>query len=328
MRNKLLSQLFFFCLLLLTWWNINDLRATLPTGAKIGAPLPVFPGIQIDFLRSQDPVIVEDALNQTARVLARYISPALTNEAWQPSFVFLDLFGDEKEELAISLALPPDRGYLAIIARQNGQYTLYYYLDNLLPLGNISKLDLPGHKNLLVTREEHDEQMGIYSETKTLKLWKWRENALQAVWSEHSYWEMSWLNTWQDSQADSQLWSKLVQDLSVTYEAAPDPMIKIEGEQYLHQAPFKEFEILPPPYEFELQIQRKVEAVYIWNEEWQCFVLESKTLQLPGQEAQKVALIKDLGFQLESLVKQELKSLYQVINKKGEIFEVEKQYLR
>lgn len=328
MKDKLLTQLFFFCLLLLTWWNVNDLRQALPTAAKIGAPLPVFPGIQIDFMRSEDPVIVEDALSETSRMLVRYISPALTNEAWQPSFVFIDLFGDSEEELVVSMALPPDIGYLAVIAKQSGQYTLYYYLDNLLPLGKISKIDLPNHKNLLVTREEHDEKMGSYSETKTLKLWNWQGNALKEVWSEHSYWEMSWLNTWENSQSTPLQWSKLVQDLSIYYEATPSPHIKVEGEQYLHQADFKEFEILPAPYDFNLEMQRKVEAVYNWNEEWQRFILDSKTLQLPGEPAQEVALIKDLGFHLESLVKAELKNQYQVMDKQGNVLEVEKQYIK
>lgn len=327
MKKKLVSQFLIFSLLFLTWWSIEDLIKAVSV-SKIGAPIPVFPGIQIDFLQSPDPSISEEALFDTANTLISYIFPELKNESWQSQCVFLDMLDDQDPELVVSLTLPPDRGCLAVIHKQNGRYTLFYYLDTLLPLAKIDKLNVPDNKDILVTREDHNERMGAYTETKTIKLWGWRENSLQPLWTENSFWEMNWLNTWQDPKANPQLWSKLTQDLTVTFETSPAVIVKVEGEQSYFSCPAGKTEVLPAPYDFKLQSNRKITQSYQWNKEWQRFILHTGTLSLPDSASEKVAVLKNMETQLEAIVIPEQKDLYQIVNKEGRVFLVNKTYLQ
>jgi hypothetical protein len=330
MKNKLLTQLLIFSLLFLTWMGIDDLRSKIPqpVSSKISAPIPVFPSIQINLLLSEDPTIAKDALNETALTLIRYISPELSEETWQSQCVFFDFLGDSEEELFVSLTLPPDRGCLALINKQNGQYSLYSYLDNLLPLGKIDSITLPGNKDILVTREDHNERMGAYTETKTIKLWKWHNNALRQLFCENSFWEMNWINTWEDPKANPRIWSKLVQDLTVSYEASPITKLKIEGEQFYYNATASEYETLPPPYDFQLQEQRPIEASFVWNDEWQRFILHTGLLIIPDSNTQRIAVLKDMATQLEAIVIKEQEAFFQVIDKDGHIFLANKQNVK
>ncbi|PKM90983.1 MAG: hypothetical protein CVU87_00250 [Firmicutes bacterium HGW-Firmicutes-12] len=328
MKNKLLTQLLIFSLLFLTWWSIEDLKPPMPVSSKISSLIPIFPSVQIDFLLSENTSYVEEALDQTAKTLIQYISPELSDESWQSQCIFLDLLGDRDQELVVSLTLSPDRGYLALVNKQNGQYTLYYYLDNLLPLGKIDRLNLPGNKDILVTREDHNERMGAYTETKTLKLWTWQDNTLRQLWSENSFWEMNWINTWENPNANPRIWSKLVQDLTVSYEVTPVTTVKIEGEQFYYKSPASEYETLPPPYKFQEQTKRSIEASFRWNEEWQRFVLNTGLLTLPDSNPQRIAILKDMEAQLEAMVIAEQRVFYQVINEDGQIFLANKQYVK
>lgn len=327
MKKKLISQLLIFSLLFLTWWGIVDLIKTVSV-SKISATVPVFPSIQIDFLKSPDPSIAEEALVNTAKILISYIFPELKNESWQSQCVFLDLFDNQEPELIVSLTLPPDRGCLAVIHKQNGRYTLFYYLDTLLPLAKIDKLNTSDNKDILVTREDHNERMGAYTETRTIKLWGWKENLLQPLWIENSFWEMNWLNTWQDPKANPRIWAKLIQDLTISFETSPAVIVKVEGEQSYFSCPAGNTEVLPAPYDFKLQSKRKITQSYMWNDEWQRFILQTGTLSLPDNVSEKVAVLKDMATQLEAIVIPEQKDLYQVINKEGRIFLVNKTYLQ
>lgn len=327
MKKRLISQLLIFSLLFLTWWNINDLVKTVPA-SKIGTPIPVFPSLQIDFLQAQDPSLVEDALSETAKILINYISPELKNESWQAQHLFLDLLGDQDQELIVSLTLPPDRGCLALVNKQNGRYTLFYYLDKLLPLAKIDKLHLPENKDILVTREDHNERMGAYTETRTVKLWGWHEQSLQTLWSENSFWEINWLNSWQNPEANPELWSKLTQEATITFNTSPTTAVNVEGEQSYFSCPAANVEALPPPYDFKLKSTRKITQTYLWNDEWRKFILHTGTLSLPGKDSEKIAVLKDMAAQLEAIVLPEQKDLYQVINKEGKVFLANKSFLK
>lgn len=328
MKRKFISQLLVFSLLFLTWWNIEDLINKTVSVSKLGTPIPVFPSLQIDFLQSQDPSLVEESLSETAKILVNYISPELKNESWQAQHIFLDLLGDQDPELIVSLSLPPDRGCLVLVNKQNGRYTLFYYLDKLLPLAKIDKLHPPDSKDILITREDHNERMGAYTETRTVKLWGWYEQSLQTLWSENSFWEINWLNSWQNPEANPELWSKLTQDATITFTASGAAAVNIEGEQSYFSCAAAQVEVLPPPYDFKLRSTRKITQTYLWNSEWRKFILHTGTLSLPGKEKEKVAVLKDMAVQLEAIVIPEQKDLYQVANKEGKFFLVNKSYLK
>lgn len=327
MFKKIMTQLFIFSLLFLTWWNTEELKQALPTSGRISGPRPVFPNLQINLLQSADPFLVRDALEATTASLIDYISPELADEPWEAHYLFLNLLGNEDPELAIALSLPPDRGILTIIQKQNEQYVLYYFLKNLLPLAQLHKLPMPGGTDILVTREDHNERMGAYTESREVKLWSWQGASLQTVWNEYSFWELNWLNTWQNQQAQPKKWFKLVQDLTVTYQSSSLPEIRLEGEQYHYASPATEKEVLPAPYEFELLAQRRIENVYRWHEDWQRFILGTGMITGSDGRKKRVAVLKDMATQLESLALPEHSELCQVIDEQGRISLVKKQDL-
>ena len=328
MKKKIIRQLLVFSLLFITWWEIHKRITYEPTG-KITGPLPVFPTIQIELLQSGNPSMAEDALDATVKTLVKYLKPGLLNENWQASYLFLDLIPDSHPEVVVTLSLAPDQGILAVIQRQNNNYILLTYLDNLLPLGKLDKLTLPNGKNILVTREDHDEMRGAFAKVSTVKIWGWQNNALQVLWRENSHWEINWLNTWQDPEAHPARWHKLTQDYLITYEPKDTTaIIKTTGQQNYYGTKQNK-ERLPPATDFTLLKSRDISETYYWHEEWQRFVLNTGVLEMPGksQPAKRVAVLKNLENHLENLPG-EKEQLMQVIDEQGKIFLVEKTFLK
>ncbi|QNB45174.1 hypothetical protein BR63_01860 [Thermanaerosceptrum fracticalcis] len=328
MKKKIATQLLVFCLLFITWWEVHTRINYEPTG-KITGPLPVFPTIQMELLQSGNPHMVEDALDATVKTLVKYIKPGLLNEAWQVSYLFLDLIPGAYPEVIVTLSLAPDKGILAIIQRQNNNYILLTYLDNLLPLGKLDKLSLANGKEILVTREDHDEMTGAFTRVCTVKLWGWQENTLHVLWSENSHWEINWLNTWQNPKANPVKWLKLTQDLRITYETKDSSaLIKTTGQQNYYISAQNKVR-LPPETDFSLLQSRELTETYYWHEKWQKFVLNTGVIDIPGKtETQKrVAVLKNMANHLENLPGGG-KQLLEVIDDQGKIFLVEKSLLK
>lgn len=322
MVRKFITQLFLFLLLFSTWWEVENMHY-IATSGKVTGQIPVFSIRQVEMLKSTDPQIASEALEATARSLINYLEPELSRETWDCSFLFLNLLPDEAAELAITLTLTPDRGVLVLLQKQNNHYILLYYLDNLLPLTKMDKFTLPGGREILATREVHKERTGAYSESKMVKLWTWKDAALHVVWSENSFWEMHWLNTWQNPQSKPLKWFRLVQEAGISYHSEPQPAVILKAAQSYYDCP-TEKESLPSELEFKLITQREINEKYYWSEEWQRFIIKTGTLLAKvNTPAQKVAILKDMEKHLESLSVQD-KKMYEVIGTNGKIFLVDK----
>lgn len=323
--KKLLTQCFLFLLLFSTWWGFRSWDSYITSG-KITAPLPVFPSIQIDLLKSPNKSNVEDALQRTVKPLLAYIAPDLAAEIWQAEYLFIDLLSGQEEEVVISLSLKPDRGILVILQKQHNQYVLLYLLDNLLPITKLDSLDIDENRRLLVTREDHEERLGSYSEVRIVKIWNWYKDSLFLVWSDNSFWEVNWLNTWQDPGANPKKWFRLVQDISISYQAKPQPTLLFKGQQSYLEAP-TEKEILPSEQDFTLKNSRQIESVYHWDDNWHRFILGTGVLNSPELPSQRIAILMDMENHLEAMVVKD-KRLYQILDKNGKNFLVDKQYIR
>ncbi|MFY9175709.1 MAG: hypothetical protein WAO24_10325 [Peptococcia bacterium] len=323
--RKMLTQAFLFLFLLTIWWRV-EYQDYITTAGKVSGPIPVFPKMQIEMLKSPDPKNVTAALEETARSLINYLEPELAKEFWDCRFLFVDLLPGEPQELVVSLSLAPDRGVLVLLQQQNNHYTLLYYLNNLLPLTKLEKFPLPSGSEVLVTREEHEERTGSFSESHLIKLWTWKDQTLQVVWNDNSFWEVNWLNTWQDPQSKSLKWYKLTQEAGISYQPQPQPTIIVQSQQSYAECPTEKI-VLPPAENFQQLNQRRFNQSYLWNEEWQRFII--KTATIPAQDnrpAQKVAVLKDLELHLESLADNQPQ--YEVIGTDGKIFLIDKSQVR
>lgn len=324
MLKRIMSQLLIFFLLFITWLDLQSLPYSAAAG-RIGGPWPVFPHIQIELLKSGDPAISDDALQNTARSLVQYINPSLTKEPWQARFLFLNLCGNDEDEVVIAVSLLPDTGILTLLQKQSGYYVLLHFLDNLLPLAKLDKLPFAGGREMLVTREDYNEMLGSFSESRTVTLWGWEQKKMQALWKEHCFWEVNFLNTWHDPAAHPRQWIKLTQNLSLSYRLDPTPHLLVEGSQVREEAP-AEREALPAPHLFKPQASRPIREIYRWNGDWQKFLLGTGALELPNNTAVKCAVTKDLSKHLESMYVTEDK--YEVVTTQGNPILVEKKYVK
>ena len=324
MLKKIMTQLAIFSLLFLTWLDVQNLPYSAAT-SRISGPWPVFPNIQIELLKSDDPGISDDALKQTAFSLVEYISPAVLTEPWQARFLFLNLCGSDEDEVVIAVSLLPDTGIMAVLQKQSGYYVLLHFLDNLLPLAKLDKLPFLDDREILLTREDYDEMAGAFSESRTLTLWGWEQKKIQPLWKERCFWEVNFLNTWPDPAAHPRKWIKLTQNLTLSYSPDPSPHLLVKGIQTRDEAP-AEREVLPAPHLFTPHASRPVQDTYRWNGDWHLFALGAGTLELPHNPAVKCVITKDLSDHLESMYLTEDK--YEIVTAQGNPLSVDKKYVK
>lgn len=323
MKQKLSGRLFLFFLLFLTWLDTTKFGITIHV-SKIGEPIPTFPQIQIELLKSKHQSLVDDAIQETSSMLLQYFVPQLAKEAWETNFIFADLLSDAEPEVVFSLSLPPDRGALVILQKKDDYYFIVLYDDNLLPIKKLEVLPLKGDKDFLVTREDHREQLGAFCETSTVKLWRWKENSLHETFTENIYWDINWLNSWQNPHSNPAKWYNLNQALTITYRQEKERiLIRTEGLQQFAAAPTKNL-ALPAPYEFTTLKTRNFNQEYYWDSRWQKFILQNCSYLPTGEKTpRKAVILKDLDQHLESLAFKN-KHNYQIIDEKGNILSIEK----
>ncbi len=315
MRRKLFRRLFLFLLLLLTWLDLN--RFAVAPVSKIGRAIPIFPQIQIDLLRAKDQALVADAVKETTKMLLQYLVPQDDREPWESRFLFVDLLGDSEPEVIYALTLPPEKGLLVLLQKEGQNYLLVSYRADLLPISKLETLPLTTTPPLFVTREDHQERFGAFCETSVLTVWRWQKNQLKEVFSENIYWEINWLNTWQNPGATPEKWGKLKQAMQVTCQEkaqqeedqpkkASQIQLLVEGKQEYSEAstptPAPQATALPAEYQFSTIQTRKIAQTYYWDEEWQSFILRTGFYQPPDKKGtEKIAVLKDLDTHLENL---------------------------
>jgi hypothetical protein len=325
MKVKILHRVFLFFLLLITWLDLDKFNI-IPV-SKIGSPIPVVPQIQIDLLQAQNQGLINDAVRETSKLLLQYLVPQDCKEAWQTNFLFADLLADNTPEVVFSFSLPPEKGLLAVLQKEGSFYFLIFYRDNLFPIAKLESLPLKNGQSFLVTKENHQERLGAFCELSTVTLWKWQKNKLHEIFAENSFWDISWLNTWQDPSATPPKWLNLKQALTITYRGEEKILLQIKGQQQFSEAPAPQNTSLPAEYQFEARQSRQIIQEYYWDEQWQNFILRTGFYLPPGEEKpQEIAILKDLELHLESLAIQK-SPCYLIIDKQGHTFSLPKNEL-
>lgn len=320
MKKKLLTQVLIFILLFLTWSQIISLKYTMTDGSLTGN-FPVFTSIQIEMLKEEDSDLANDALKETIIGLLKFIDPAAVDYYWQGHYIFLNLIPDDNEELAIAITLPPDRGILALLQKQNNCYVLITYLDDFLPITKLDTVEMNTH-DILLSEEKHNERLGAFSETTMIKLWNWHDKNLNLVWNEYSFWEINWLSTWENPKSDPVKWIKLINNAAITYHPTPKPNIYVVFKQYRYEA-FSDQKTLPDDRFFDLKDSRLIKDTYYWDSNWQKFILFTGTIKKDNTATnEKVAVLKDMDHHLESFTNKN--NTYQVINQHKQIKLVDK----
>lgn len=329
MMKKFPCQILVFLLLFLTWWDTQK-YILLKTSGTISTTLPVFPAIQIDLLKNKDPQVVQDALKGTMKPLLEYLVPDLTNEPWQADFIFVNLLGDPEPEIALSLSLAPDIGILTCLQKQQDHYILLYYIDDLLPLIKIDKLPFTQKRDILFTREDHNERTGAFTEAQIVKIWGWKEKDLQVLWEDNTFWELNWYSNWDtqkmknlDKEGSDPYWIKLLHNSTILYRETESPSLLVKSNQAYYQAS-SQSPTLPPEQSFELIAERTLEEEFQWQDKWGLFVLK-KEIQ-PPPNLPSFAIIKDMENHLDSLIQADRR--YKIITEKGEVLFINKDLLR
>ena len=327
MKQRIFNRIFLFLLFFLTWLDFTKFTS-IPV-SKIGEPIPIFPQIQINLLKSNNPRIIDDAIQETAKMLLKYFVPQLSEESWQSKFIFLDLISDNEPELTLALSLPPDKGILILLQKKDNHYFIASFQDHFSPITKLEELSLKNDLVFLVTIEDQQKQIGALNKASILKLWKWQNNRLQETFSENIHWEINWQNNWENSTpAETPKWYCLTQKFKLTYRWEKEKLyLRTEGKQHFSAAPVNNT-AFPAPYDFPSPFRvlktREISQDYYWDNNWQKFILQTCHYLPPGKiTPEEVAVLKDLDKHLESLAFEEPQQ-YLVINKKGDVFPLNK----
>lgn len=116
----------------------------------------------------------------------------LHNWSTDPSLNCITVFGDvyptEGDELVVALSLGKDKGILAIYEKTLSGYKLISANTNLIPITNLSLVQLKGmpYKSLVVD-EFLDEMLGAFYKVKLRSIYAFKGNLLAKLWSSEIY---------------------------------------------------------------------------------------------------------------------------------------------
>ncbi|OCL27388.1 hypothetical protein U472_07985 [Orenia metallireducens] len=168
---------------------------------------PVFAEeIQIESVFEKELVVKEDTIlilkgevegdnKQVKRDLSLRILKRLSLDNWlndstlKTDVKFANIYGNEGEEMMVTLSLPKDNGLLAIFVQSGSGYQLELVIKGMLPITGLNFIEIPDLKYKAIVVDEYlDERFGAFFESKSKSIYIIdKDLAIKKVWERVSY---------------------------------------------------------------------------------------------------------------------------------------------
>lgn len=228
----------------------------------------------------------------------------------------LDIIGDSKDELIISLNLAKNLGAVGIYKLEGDNYSLSNKIGDLT---NIEKIKVEKNKStgqkLLVIEEFLDERIGAYFVDKFTRIFVEVEEDFEEVFRQSRNYEAYYYEKWINPNKESSKWYKLNEKGNIEYEFEKDGKTIINVHKMLKKSEGIDGTASKIPIEFKEVEKKDFDIKYIWSEEHKVFIIGKGRIIATDED---VAILEDTSKTVDYLLNLGDK-YYKVINKNKEI---------
>lgn len=224
----------------------------------------------------------------------------------------LDLINGDEKELLISLNLAKNLGVLGIYKLEGELYSLVSKVENLTNIENITveKNKKTGQK-FLVLEEFLDERIGAYFIDKFMRIFIEKDGEFREVLRQSRDYEAYYYEKWIDPNKETSKWYRLNEKNIIEYDFKDNGQTIIDIHKTLNKSEGLNGTASKIPTEFKEVEKRNFDIKYMWNDEYNTFIIGEGKLIATGE---KVAILEDTSKTVDYLLNLGDK-YYKVVNK-------------
>ena len=210
--------------------------------------------------------------------------------------VFRDnIIPDNKDELLIVLNLSKDSAVIAVYTHIGGEYVYMRALEDILPVQNISFIEIPNENTKLLQVEQIlDERLGAFFMEQFIEIFSYVDEEFKRVWKKTKVLEEIYNQQWIDPQSRDDQWIKILENNTIDILNENTINIKVIINRKKLTAVK---DTVPSENDFTLVEELITEEKYYWNPKYQHFIIFEGIDQ---ESIQSVAIINDTTLWRES----------------------------
>jgi hypothetical protein len=214
----------------------------------------------------------------------------------------------------VALSLYPQEGMVACYRNDGDIYRYKGKVANLLPVTALSVIPGSVAGDLLVVDQHQNEMAGAFFEADYKDIFQWingyPNRVLGLITGYSAYWNQIW-----DGVKENASWLLLKQTSDVEYRPE-DGLIEVTYRQYLMQSDDRDLLEMPRPDNYSVRRYRVVREKYIWDQDFNRFILGRV---IDRQTGQQVALLEDYRDDISSLVGRRCFNMVKIMDSDGKI---------
>lgn len=249
-------------------------------------------------------------------------------EQWLDYLSYIDLkvykdniMQDNNNELLVVLNLTKNSAVIAVYTSIDKEYKYVKALDGILPVQNISFIEVP-HDNLKLLQVEQliDERLGAFYIEEFIEIFLCAEDEFKSVWKKTKVLEEIYNQQWIDPQSSNDQWIKIIENntIDILNENAVTINVIMNRKKLTAVK-----DTIPFEDEFSQVEELVTEENYYWSPKYQHFILFEGVVR---ESTQPVAVIKDTTIWKESFLGLESNN-YIIKTSEGKISYIDKSFI-
>ncbi|RKD32578.1 hypothetical protein [Thermohalobacter berrensis] len=226
----------------------------------------------------------------------------------------IDIIGDNKEDLLVSLNISKDNGVIAIYKPYGENYIYQNKIENLTYIEKLSAIKFDKNKNFIFVEEILDETIGAFFYDHFIIVFTNINNSYKEVFRQSINYESYFFEKWSNPDIDNPKWFKLTEEAILDYAVNQNNQLTINISKTIAKYIAKDKDGSIPEI-FDLVEKKNFEERYLWSNKYNYFILkEGKIIS----NNEKVGIISDSSKTPDSLLFPG-ERYYKIIDKNGKI---------
>lgn len=228
----------------------------------------------------------------------------------------IDIIGDKKEDLIITLNVSKDIGVLAIYKPFNNNYIFTSKIENLTYINKVTTLrNIPLGKSFIIVEQTLDEKLGAFFFDNYVQIFVNNNNSFTEVFKQSLNYEGYYYEKWSDPSLEKPKWIKLIEQSLVDYITDENNNILINITKSIFKYEGYNYGRNTIPENFQLIKEENLKIKYFWSKKYSYFIQYEGRVNASNTP---VGIIEYSGQFADSLLGL-YKPYYKVIHKNGKI---------
>lgn len=306
---------------------LNNVFFATPEYVKVLQHQKLLPELMITQTQLDDYLLNLEDRDGKNIIIERTLS-AIGYQQWLEYIDYIDIIiykemvmDGEGDQLIIVMNLSKDLAVAVIYLKENDFYIYNRHIDNLVKVDYIQFIPHPNSNyNMMVIHQILDESFGAFLYERFVDIYCFIDDNFKLVWQKTLFYKEIYNESWLNPRGDIDKWHMVIEESAIDFSLKYPLKVNTITTLKKYTASSK---IFPNEESFNLTESRSFSDTYIWEDEYQTFIIG----EIPASVfIFKAAVLADMENDISTLFGIKNKNL-KLMNSRGQVFYLPKNIL-